>query len=492
MTVRSRRSAGRTAAGLTAMVCLCGATLAAQCTDSSPVPAAPGPAGQIDSLEGVAAEVQQLRIALDAMRRELQAVRDQLESLRSASGATASGSLAEEQELLGAKVSDLEQTKIESGSKYHVRLSGLALLNVVGTRGSVDNLDLPLTAQSPAPGESGGTVGAGVRQSLLNLEVLGPTLGAARTTASMAFDFFGGFPATSDGVSAPLVRLRTATFNLEWKNTSLTAGQDVPFFSPRSPTSLTSTAYPALSSAGNIWAWTPQLHVERRMTFATDSTLMVQFGILDPFTGQPPFSEYSRTATAGERSRMPAQAMHIGWQRAANARPLALGAGAYHASQDWGFGRTVEAWAATADWDVPLGRRFAFSGEFYRGRAIGGLGGGTSVSVLVDGSSPASSVWPVDSAGGWSQLKFKPTSRLEFNVALGEDNPFRDRLRRTLAVGSADASTVTRNASGFVNTIFQPRSNLLFSVEYRRLWTTGLDEATRTADHVSVSTGIVF
>jgi len=240
-----------------------------------------------------------------------------------------------------------------------------------------------------------------------------------------------------------------------------------------------------------MWVWTPQLHVERRIALMPDSTLMIQVGILDPFTGEPPVREYIRTATAGERSRIPAQAMRIGWQRAANERQVALGAGAYHATQDWGFGRTVDAWAATADWDVPLGRRFALSGELYRGRAIGGLGGGSSVSVLVDSSLPVSSVWPVDTAGGWSQLKFKPTGRLELNAAFGEDNPFRDRLRPALALG-ADASTVNRNASAFLNTIYQVRSNLLFSIEYRRLWTTGLDEATRTADHVSVSTGIVF
>ncbi len=48
--------------------------------------------------------------------------------------------LEEDQQLLGAKVVDQYQTKVESGSKYRVRLSGIALLNVFGTRGSVDNL----------------------------------------------------------------------------------------------------------------------------------------------------------------------------------------------------------------------------------------------------------------------------------------------------------------------------------------------------------------
>jgi hypothetical protein len=216
--------------------------------------------------------------------------------------------------------------------------------------------------------------------------------------------------------------------------------------------------------------------------------------VLDPLTGELPAREYNRVATAGERSRLPAEAIRVGWEHTANERVVALGAGAYHAHQDWGFGRSVDAWAATTDWDVPLGRLFTLSGELYRGRAIGGLGGGASESVLFGGppAEAASSVRPVDSAGGWSQLKFKPASRLELNAAFGEDNPFRFGSSRLLTISSLDGSVMNKNASAFLNAIYQARSNLLFSVEYRRLWTTSADSVTRIADHVSFSTGIVF
>jgi hypothetical protein len=425
-------------------------------------------------------------------RRESESLRNELHAVREQLGPRPPvDALVEEQELLRAKVEDQEQTKVESGSRYHVRLSGLALLNAFATRGSVDNLDVPETAQPRAAGDSGGAVGAGVRQSMVNLEVFGPLLGGAKTSAALSADFFGGFPITSDGVTAPLVRLRTATFALEWPKASIVAGQEAPFVSPRSPTSLASTAYPALSAAGNLWTWTPQLHVDHRIAISSASTIVVQWGILDPLTGELPSSEYDRTATAGERSRIPAQAARIGWRRGDHDRAAAIAAGAYHATHDWGFGRRVDAWAAMADWDVPLGAWFALSGEVYRGRAIGGFGGGASDSVLFDGppANPGSAVQPVDTAGGWAQLKFKPAIRIEFNAAFGEDDPFRTDLSRLPAT---NAAAVNRNASGFVNAIYQARSSLLFSVEYRRLWTTPPAAATRTADHVSFSTGIVF
>src|SRR5207247_7469426 len=137
------------------------------------------------------------------------------------------------------------------------------------------------------------------------------------------------------------------------------------------------------------------------------------------------FDENNRTVTSVELIRILSQAIRVGLQRARNERVVALGAGAYHSKQDWGFSRTVDAWAATTDWDVPLGRWFALSGELYRGRAIGGLGAGASASVMFDGpaTEPDSSLQQVDTAGGWSQLKFKTASRMGIKAAVSGDKP---------------------------------------------------------------------
>jgi hypothetical protein len=402
--------------------------------------------------------------------------------------------LEEDQQLLGAKVADQYQTKVESGSKYRVRLSGIALLNVFGTRGSVDNLDLPTLARPKGPLDSGESFGATVRQSSLGLEVFGPALGGAKTRGDIQFDFFGGFPETPDGVTAGLVRLRIATVRFDWARTSIVAGQDTPFFSPLSPTSLASLAYPAFSYSGNLWTWTPQLRVERRLALSDGSSILVQGGILDSLTGEPPHDQSYRSPQAGERSGQPAYATRLAWTRMAFGRPLAVGAGGYYARQNWGFGRTVDAWAATTDWDLPLSRGFSLSGELYRGRAIGGLGAGGGRSVLFSGplSDPATSVLGLNSAGGWTQLKFKPAERLEFNGAFGEDYPFGSDLGRFFQSQSYVDPSLGRNQSAFVNGIYHLRSNLLFSLEYRRLWTSETYATRSTADHVNVGVGILF
>ncbi|MFB3923190.1 MAG: hypothetical protein ACE145_15830 [Terriglobia bacterium] len=408
-----------------------------------------------------------------------------------ASGDARLARLEEDHQLLAAKVEEQHQTKVESASKYRVRLSGIMLLNVFGNRGSVDNQDLPTLALPRGPLDTGGDFGATVRQTQIGLEVFGPKLGGARSSAEVQFDFFGGFPQTPDGVTAGLVRMRTAVTRLEWDRTAIVAGQDAPFISPLSPTSLASLALPAFSYAGNLWTWTPQVRVERRMALTENSSFLLQAGILDALSGEPPYRSYYRSPQAGEKSRQPAYATRLSWSRGPSDRSLTLGIGAYYARQNWGLNRTVDAWAGTADWNLPLGRWFALSGEFYRGRALGGLGGGTGRSVAASGPipDPATLIAGLDTVGGWGQLKFAPTEKLELNAAFGQDNPMGEDL---LYYGYAYGGTVGRNRAASANFIYRPRSNLLFSVEYRRLRTFDLLGPDATADHVNVGMGVLF
>jgi hypothetical protein len=217
--------------------------------------------------------------------------------------------------------------------------------------------------------------------------------------------------------------------------------------------------------------------------------------VLDPLSGEVPADEYARLPTAGERSRLPAEAVRVEWRQSAADRAVAVGGGAYYSKQHWGAGHHVNAWTTTADWTVPLGRYFAISGEAYRGEAMAGLGGGMSGSVASDGelTNPASRVLPLSSHGGWLQLKSTPLTRLELNAAYGTDRTSREGLAALSVVfGHGDETPATRNSSGFVNAVFLPRSNVMFGVEYRRLRTTTVQGATSSADHFSVTTGIVF
>jgi hypothetical protein len=444
-----------------------------------------------ETMQNLQKQSSEMKSMLEEMRAEILGLRQELRAARE----EPIQKLEEEQQLLNAKVDEQYQTKVESASKYRVRLSGIALLNMFGNRGGVDNIDFPSIAPEDGPIYSRGSFGGTLRQSLLGLEVFGPQVGGARVSADLQFDFAGGFPKVPDGVALGLPRLRTGTMRMAWPNTTLVAGQDAPFFSPLSPSSFATLAVPAFSYSGNLWTWSPQVRVERRQNLTNNSNILFQGGILDPLTGEVPISQFYRTAQAGEASRQPAYATRTAWNRQILGRQLSLGVGGYYSRQNYGFDRNLDAWAATSDWAIPVGDRWEVSGEFYRGRAVGGLGGGIGRSVLFSGAvtDPVTRVKGVNSTGGWSQIKFRQTERLEWNGAFGQDDILaRDFRAFSFAQQGYYDWPIARNRSSLVNVIYRPRSDLLLSVEYRRLRTFMVRGGSERADHLNLSMGVLF
>ncbi|HEY6253149.1 MAG TPA: hypothetical protein VI685_24595 [Candidatus Angelobacter sp.] len=406
--------------------------------------------------------------------------------------------LEEDQELMNGKIEEQYQTKVESASKHRVKLSGILLMNIFNNKGFVDHLEVPGVALPATPsttgGNTGGSFGATFRQSEFGLEVYGPTLAGAKTQGNFVADFFGEFPETVNGSSSGSLRIRTGTVRLDWSHTSLVAGMDSLFFSPLYATSFASVGIPALSYAGNLWGWTPQLRVEHRFSPSEKTTVTISAGILDPLTGETPPNEFLRLPGAGESSRQPAYAARLEWRRRIFGQPLAFGVGSYYSRENWGFNRNIDGWAATNDWLVPFGTHFSLSGVFYYGRAIGGLGAGIGRSVVFNRplSDPTATLSPLETIGGWSQLKFKPGARLEFNVAAGQDSVDAADVRGFALAPGYFAANLTRNRSEFANFIYRPRSNLLFSTEFRTLRTYAVDGTSERANQLNLVMGVLF
>lgn len=402
--------------------------------------------------------------------------------------------LEENQQLADSKIAEQSQTKVESASKYRVRLSGIVLFNMFGNRGTVDNIDFPQLATPMDPLASSGSFGASLRQSQIGIEAYGPTIAGARTSADVQFDFAGGFPGVSNGVSFGIMRLRTGTIRFDWQDTSIVAGQDSLFFSPLSPTSFATLAVPALAYSGKLWAWTPQVRVEHRFALSDSSSLSVQGGILDSLSGEAPLGAPERNPTWGENSGQPAYAARVAFDHKLFGQDVILGLGGYYGRQDWGLHRGVDGWSGMADVTVPLGEKFEFTGEFYRGRALGGLSGGIGQSVLWNGplTDPGTEVYGLNSIGGWAQLKYKATSKLQFNGAFGQDNPFASDLRADGGNEVLYGAPLSKNQSAFANFIYQPRSDIVISLEYRKIRTYILDNGFNSANVVNFSLGYIF
>jgi regulator of replication initiation timing len=464
-----------------------------------------------ESVSEMKSETAKYRAENDALRNQLQSQRAQNapaaetvsyndpppgsadpQDVAQSSAEVSSNSLQESMQLLGSKIDDLYQTKVESASKYRVRLSGIVLFNLFSNRGTPDNLDVP--SYITGPNQGNGEFGATMRQSEIGLEVFGPKVFGARTSVSLSADFGGGFPNTWNGVDAGIFRLRTASARLDWDNTSIVAGQDDLFISPVSPSSYASLLVPAFNFAGNLWAWTPQIRVEHRFNIADGESIALQGGVLDNLTGEFPYDSYFRSAGPGESSGQPGFALRTAWNKKIDGQTLTVGAAGYYSRQDYGYGHTLDGWAGMLDWQLPLTSRWSLNGEFYRGRALGGLDAAFGRSVIYEGN-PGYSTTPIlaqDTVGGWMQLKLRATPKLEFNTGYGTDNPTASEARKGYASESYVGPFYVQNRAVLGNMIYRPRSNLLLSAEYRYFQTFQLDSPSTNGQQINMMMGILF
>jgi hypothetical protein len=477
-----------------------------------------------EAIEQMRAENAQSRAEMQGLRQELQETRKLLAPLALATSTSPSSSspaesapysansaaaatpaspadlggrvqrLEESTQLLGSKINEQYQTKVESAAKYRVRLSGIVLMNAFRNVGASDNLDLPDYAQPAALGASGASFGATLRQSEIGLEVFGPTLAGAKSSANVQFDFAGGFPATNNGVNFGIARIQTASLRLDWEHTSVIAGQDSLFISPLSPTSFASLAIPAFAYAGNLWGWTPQLRVEHRFDLADQQTLTLQAGILDNLDWEVPYNSFFRSGQAGELSGQPAYATRTAWSRPVFDHPLSFAVAGYYGRQNWGWDRSVDAWAGMTDWQIPILRRLILSGEFYRGRGVGGLGGAIGQTIVYGGNPlySTTSIRGLDSAGGWSQLKFQLTPKLELNGVFAEDNAFAGDIRGFATDANNFGPILGRNRGALGNLVYRPRSDLLLSAEFRRLRTFPVYDSASVTNQINLAMGVLF
>ncbi len=450
---------------------------------------------------------------LDKSRAEIQALRSQLEALRAQTGAASPSGAApssqaenssqeldairEQQDAMQAEIKQHEQSKVETFSKYPLRLSGLILFNAFSNAGVVDNAQLPTIAYPRFPGDSHGSSGATLHQTLLTLDATGPRIAGARSSAEVSVDFFGGGSTNNYGYSSSggLVRMRQTWANLDWYKTTAQVGYTVPLFSPLSPTSYAMVAVPALTGSGNLWTWSPQLQVEQRIPIGERHTIGLEAGLIDP-----PASGYmsDQLDSPVEESRHPGYEGRISYRADGSwkgvARPFTLGISGYSAHQFYGSATQIHSYAVTGDWQFPIFKWFGLSGEAYRGRSLGGFGGGAYKDIFtgIDAVTGLTRTTGVATAGGWSQLKFIASSTLQANVAFGLDDAFTSNFDGFTPSVISVTPLNARNRSLLANVIYRPKSYLILSPEYRRIQTWPYNGTSNIANIFTVTAGFEF
>lgn len=455
-----------------------------------------------DAIASTQAQLEQSQRQIGELQKQLKALQLQVTQSRSAEGVPESSvstssaprnqslpadltselqDIHDRQVMQESQVATQEQTKIESESKYPVKITGLLLLNgFVNTHA----VDMPATP-TLAVGGSGST-GLSLRQTVLGFDAQGPHLFGASSYADLRVDF-DGIPKSSssaDSYSGPysanatLLRLRTAHAGLKWQHTEAYFSLDHPTFNPDTPTSLTSNAEPALAWSGNLWTWNPRAGVKQDVPISSSGSIQLQAALVD--VGDAPLSpasSYSGTptgtpASSAEQSRWPGAEARVALlgSRPDEENGNHFGVGGYFAPHH-ALGHNFDSWAGTVDARLLIPGRLELTGSFYRGLALGGLGGGTFKDFVyrTDPDTGAYYVRPLDDVGGWAQLKERINERVQLNGAFGIDDAFAGEVRRFAAPAGTLYQNLSRNRTYTANVIYSPSAYLLFSLEYRHL-----------------------
>ncbi len=419
-------------------------------------------------------DLQKILNRLDQLEKQNRELLSEIQELRSelkpSVAASPAPDVTERLDVQEARVAELAQAKLESSQKFPVSLTGMVLFNAFANGKYSGGFEYPLAA---APIPSPAFTGATLRQTILGLKFNGPDLpGGGKASGTFYMDFWGG----TSNASNNLLRIRTATIDLRWKNTTVSVGQDKPIVSPRDPVSLAQVSFAPLSAAGNLWLWQPQARIEQRFSLSDDSGVRVQAGVYETSESYPNNGAVAFTNTL-ERAR-PAYQGRVEFFKGPEKRRFEIAPGVSLGTSHVA-GTSAASHVATVDW---LARPFAaveFTGALFHGDNAAGLGAlRQGFTVLNNGS-----VLAVHANGGWAQVAFIVTPRLSFHLYGGEESDHS---------AGFSAGNISRNLTYAGNVMYKLAPNIIGAFEIAQNRTDYVVLGSRLNNHYDLALGYLF
>ncbi|MCU1338232.1 MAG: hypothetical protein JWO19_3813 [Bryobacterales bacterium] len=421
----------------------------------------------IERLDRLEAQNRDLMAEIRALRLQLAAGQSSPEAAPEAPAPEASSQpVAERVEVAERRLADLDQSKVSSEHRLPVSLTGMllfnAFLNGKGAAGADNPTVLPLSGRQAS---GGGTF----RQSVIGLKLDGPSVvGGGKVTGAVYMDFFGG----GTGLNQTM-RLRVATLDTTWKNTTLGLAFDKPIIAPREPDSLAQVGVSPLTAAGNLWLWQPQVRVEHRVSLTEQAGLRAQFGVYQTSeSGTGLSADYPDLA----RARPGYQGRFEFWTQSGSRR-IEIAPG-FHVSSTRVIGQSVPSRIFSIDWLIRPVARVDFTGTFFQGENVGVVGGLRQGVSVINGRARA-----VGATGGWAQFTFRATQRASFHFYGGQE----DDRNRDLERGG-----IGKNQGYGANIMYRLGSNILTSFEASQVRTTYLGSGTRINPHYDLAFAYLF
>ena len=418
-------------------------------------------------------QIEQLRKQVEANAQEKSAqsaAQTKNEASTTAQAASVStGETQEEHEAVDEhRIEELAQTKVEASQRFPVKLTGELLFNAFTNGAYGGTAENPTYASATSgPRNSGGTL----RQTVLGLTYHGPqTFLGGTVSGSLYMDFFGG----TSGSETPLLRLRLATVQLDWANTTFAVGQDKPLVSRREPNSFAQVGVSPLTNAGNPWLWRPQARIEQRFHLSENTTISAEAGVFETkessYQGEYVMPEVESARPALE-SRVNIK-HRFGGERVIEVAPV------FHASTSHVYGQSIPSRLYGIDWLVKPFGKVEVTGMIFRGQNFANLGALGGFTIL-----PEEQALAVHGSGGWAQLRYLATKKLSFDWYGGQQ----DNRNRDLISGA-----IGKNQYYAVNAMYLLAPNVLAAFEVGTARTNYLGLGNRLNNHYDLALVYLF
>lgn len=423
----------------------------------------------LERLDRLEKENQELMEQIKALRAQVQANQQKSAQAAAANNIPAADeTAAERQQVSEHRIEELAQTKVEASQRYPIQLTGMVLFNAF-SNGAYNGgaQDPALASLNSGPGNSG----ASLRQTVLGLTYHGPrTFLGGSVSGSLYMDFFGG---TTSSLNH-LLRLRLATIQIDWPNTTFAVGQDKPLVSRREPNSFAQVGISPLTDAGNPWLWRPQARIEQRFRLSDKTTVTAEGGI---FQTNETASQPSYVASEIEGAR-PAFEARVNTKHEFGSGAILEIAPVFHTSTTHIVGKSIPSRLYGIDWFFKPEPHVEITGMLFRGQNFANLGALGGVTLT-----PDDRVFAIHGSGGWAQLRYLATEKLSFNFYGGQQ----DDRNRDLAAGG-----IAKNQYYAANVMYLLAPNVLGAFEMGQARTTYLGIGNRLNNHYDLALGYLF
>lgn len=299
---------------------------------------------------------------------------------------------------------------------------------------------------------SDGEFGITAKESRFGVKIKGPQLGDGVLRGQLEFDFYGNTALNSHHAYSP----RTRHAYVEWQSPTWTllAGETWETFLITFPKTVNFASY---NMQGQLGLRRTQMRISRKLELG-DGQLNLHLALAEPLAGVHGADLDGDQQDDGADAEMPFVEAKITYQQG----KILLGFSGFYGQEELAMNgpasaRTYDAWALILGGTVPLYRdQLSLRGSLWTGSNVDSAWGGIGQGINLVQSRT------IDATGGWVQVNWAPSSKLEFNIGLSRDDPRDSHL---------EANQRTFNESALLNTFYHFNPNLTVGLEWLYLRT---------------------